>query len=57
MAGAVALQLPGHKKVHREVRQSQVLQRLDKIAPPHDVLKVQKQIASISAEIVRREGG
>jgi hypothetical protein len=39
------------------VRQSEVLQRLDRVAPPHDVLKVQKQIASFSAEIVRREGG
>ena len=39
------------------MRQSKVLQRLDQVAPPHDVLKVQKQIASISAEIVRREGG
>ena len=57
VVGAVALQIPGHKKVHREVRQSEVLQRLDQVAPPHDVLKVQKQIASFSAEIARREGG
>jgi uncharacterized membrane protein required for colicin V production len=57
VVGAVALQLPGYRKVHREVRQSKVLQQLDQVAPPHDVLKVQKQIASFSAEIVRRESG
>jgi len=40
VAGAVALQLHGHPKVRREVRQSHVLRRLDKIAPPKDLLKV-----------------
>jgi Colicin V production protein len=57
VVGAVALQIPGHKKVHREVRQSKVLAQLDQYVPPHDVLKVQKQIASITAEIERRGGG
>jgi uncharacterized membrane protein required for colicin V production len=55
VVGAVALQLPGHRKVHREVRQSEVLQRLDQVAPPHDVLKVQKQIASIATDLEKRE--
>jgi uncharacterized membrane protein required for colicin V production len=49
--GAVALQVPGHPKVRREVRQSKVLHRLNQVAPPHDVLRIQKQLASIASRI------
>lgn len=40
VAGAVALQVHGHPKVRREVRHSEVLHRLNKIAPPKDLLRV-----------------
>ena len=42
VAGAVALQVPGHPKISKEVRRSEVLHRLNKVAPPHDILLVQK---------------
>ncbi len=51
VVGAVALQIPGNKQVHREVRRSEVLQRLDRFAPPHDVLRIQKQIASVTSNL------
>jgi uncharacterized membrane protein required for colicin V production len=40
VAGAVALQIPGYPKVRSQVKSSQVLSRLDKLAPPKDILKV-----------------
>lgn len=51
VAGAVALQIPGHPKVRREVRQSEILKRVNKVAPPHDLLKVQKKLASLAGRI------
>jgi len=42
--GAVAIQVPGQPKVHRYVVQSHVLRRFDKIAPPHDILRIQAQL-------------
>jgi hypothetical protein len=51
VVGAVALQIPGHPKVRRAVRQSEVLQRLDHIAPPHDILRIQKRLVSFEAEL------
>jgi uncharacterized membrane protein required for colicin V production len=39
VAGAVLLQLPGQTKLRREVQQSQVMQRLNEIAPPATVLR------------------
>ena len=52
VVGAVALQLPGHHpKMRREVRQSEVLSRLDKVVPPQDILRVQKQLASIASRL------
>ena len=38
VAGVVALELPRSATVRREVRESQVLQRLNELAPPRDVL-------------------
>ena len=49
--GAVALQIPGEPKVRREVRQSNVLQRLDQVAPPHDILLIQKRFVSIESQL------
>jgi hypothetical protein len=49
--GAVALQIPGHPEVRREVRQSEVLHKLNKVAPPHDILLVQKHLATIVSEL------
>ena len=40
--GAVALQIPGH---------SEVLDRLNKVAPPHDILLVQKHLATIVSDL------
>jgi uncharacterized membrane protein required for colicin V production len=40
VVGAVAVQLPGHPTWHRDARRSQVLHRLNAIAPPSDVLKL-----------------
>ena len=40
VAGAVAVQIPGHHRWALDVRGSQVLRRLDKIAPPRDVLRL-----------------
>ncbi len=40
VAGAVALALPGSAAVRREVRDSLVLQRLNELAPPRDVLQL-----------------
>jgi hypothetical protein len=51
VAGAVALQIPGHPKVRREVRHSKVLEKLNNVAPPHDILRVQKQLASLASRI------
>ncbi len=45
VVGAVALQIPGQPKIHKRVAQSHVLRRLDKIAPPHDILRIQKQLS------------
>jgi len=47
VAGAVALQIQGHKKVRREVKHSYVLRRLNRIAPPHDVLRIQAQLGRL----------
>jgi uncharacterized membrane protein required for colicin V production len=44
VAGAVALQLPGQTQLRREVQRSQVLQRLNRIAPPRDVLRALNRI-------------
>jgi uncharacterized membrane protein required for colicin V production len=38
--GAVAVQVPGHPKWHRDARQSHVLHRLNEVAPPRDVLRL-----------------
>ena len=51
VAGAVALQLHGEATIHRDVRESKILRRLDKIAPPHDILRVQEQIGSIATTL------
>jgi hypothetical protein len=51
VAGAVALQIPGHPDVRRDVRQSEVLHKLNKVAPPHDILLVQKHLATIVSDL------
>jgi uncharacterized membrane protein required for colicin V production len=43
VAGAVALQIPGHPKVRSQVERSRVLRKLDTIAPPKDVLRIPGQ--------------
>ena len=49
VAGAVALQIPDQPKIHTRVQQSHVLRRLDKIAPPHDILRIQAALGSLPA--------
>jgi uncharacterized membrane protein required for colicin V production len=51
VAGAVALQIPGHPKVRKDVRRSKVLDRLNEVAPPHDILLVQKHLATIVSDL------
>jgi hypothetical protein len=51
VAGAVALQVPGHPNVRKDVRQSEVLHRLNKVAPPHDILLVQRHLVTIASEL------
>jgi len=51
VAGAVALQIPGHPEVRKEVRHSELLDRLNRVAPPHDLLLVQKHFASIVSDL------
>jgi len=51
VGGAVALQIPGYTKIRTDVRRSDLIGRLDKIAPPHDLLHVQKQLVRFAALI------
>jgi hypothetical protein len=51
VAGAVALQIPDHPKIRKDVRRSEVLHRLNKVAPPHDILLVQKHLATIVSDL------
>jgi len=51
VAGAVALQIPGHPEIRNDVRQSEVLDRLNQVAPPHDILLVQKHLATIVSDL------
>ena len=44
VGGAVALQVPGQAELRREVQQSEVLQRLNEIAPPRTVLRALARI-------------
>jgi uncharacterized membrane protein required for colicin V production len=44
VVGAVAVQVPGHPTWERDVHRSKVLRRLDKIAPPHDLLKLRASL-------------
>jgi uncharacterized membrane protein required for colicin V production len=51
IAGAVALQLQGHSTIRHDVLQSKILRRLDKIAPPHDVLRIPQQFGAIALRL------
>jgi uncharacterized membrane protein required for colicin V production len=44
VVGAVAVQVPGHPGWVRQVHQSKVLHRLNKIAPPRDVLRLRASL-------------
>jgi uncharacterized membrane protein required for colicin V production len=54
VAGAVVLQVPGHKQWKHDVRHSKIERRLDKIAPPHDLLRVQKRFLAIASQMSTR---
>jgi uncharacterized membrane protein required for colicin V production len=47
VTGAVALQVPGHPAWHRQARTSEVLNRLNEIAPPRDVLRLRATLAPL----------
>jgi uncharacterized membrane protein required for colicin V production len=47
VTGAVALQVPGHPDWHRQARTSEVLNRLNEIAPPRDVLRLRATLAPL----------
>jgi Colicin V production protein len=51
VAGAVALQIPGHPKIRKDVRQSEVLQRLNEVAPPREILLVGKRLAPVVPDL------
>jgi hypothetical protein len=51
VAGAVAVQIPGHAQWHRDARQSHVLRRLNELAPPRDVLKLRDTLPTSLAEL------
>jgi hypothetical protein len=53
VVGAVALQIPGHPKVRSEVMRSHVLRRLDRIAPPKEILKIKVGLAGLPASVLR----
>ena len=53
VGGAVALQIPGHPQVRNEVTRSQVLRRLNTVAPPKDVLRIKVGLAGISDVVLR----
>jgi uncharacterized membrane protein required for colicin V production len=53
IVGAVVLQIPGHPKWRHAVRQSQVMRRLDQVAPPHDILLVQKRFTALATTLER----
>src|SRR5438067_2500080 len=44
VAGAVALQFPGQTQLRRDVQRSEVLHRLNEIAPPRDLLRALARI-------------
>jgi hypothetical protein len=70
LAGAVAMELPGHGRWHQEARRSQVLQRLNEVAEPRDVFELRVDLLeraqprssysraaiSSSTEVGRRNG-
>jgi hypothetical protein len=49
VGGAVALQIPGHPEVRSEVKSSEVLRRLDQLAPPRDILRL--HLAGLESEL------
>jgi hypothetical protein len=51
VAGAVALQVPGPPRIRKDVRQSEVLHRLNEVAPPHEILLVQKHLTTIVSDL------
>ena len=57
VAGAVALQVPGHPQVRRAVRHSEVLERLDRVASPRDILLVPGRLASFTSLLAARRPG
>ena len=47
VAAAVAMELPKSSHVRESVRQSQVVQQLDKLAPPSDVLRLKGELHTL----------
>jgi uncharacterized membrane protein required for colicin V production len=52
IAGAIALQVPGHTKYRKDVQQSKVLRRIDKVAPPGGLLRVQKRFIALASRLI-----
>ena len=52
IAGAIALQVPMHdSSLRHQVQQSKVLRRMNKIAPPGSLLRVQKRFVALASFI------
>jgi len=54
VAGAVVLQIPGHASWKRQVHASHVLTRLNRVVPPHDVLRLPKDVGTIVTQFAVR---
>ena len=54
ICGAIALQAPiGHSDVRTQVQHSKVMRRMNKIAPPGSLLRVQKKFVALASLIER----
>src|SRR5579885_396031 len=51
VAAAVVVELPGHPGWRREVRSSQVIRRLDELAPPRDLLRLYRSASRSSTAV------
>ena len=54
VVAAVAVELPGHPSWQRDVHASRVIARLDRVAPPRDLLRLYRSAISSSTDVGRR---
>ncbi len=49
IAGAIVIQIPTHNRYRSDVQDSKVIRRMDKIAPPDSLLRVQKRLVALAS--------